>query len=231
MSPTVFTSPREVGGAAWGGDRLFRPPSDPPHKGEGAGVHDPLPAIDLKDGLRAPAAGRDGARDRVQSRPGRAGARLRDSRASKYLHIVDLDGAFAGKPVNAEAVERILEAISIPVQLGGGIRDIATIEAWLDKGVTRVILGTAAVRDPDLVRRRRASIPDRIAVGHRRARRQGRGRRLGGNVRADRARARAPLRGRGRRRHHLHRHRARRRADGAEPRSHHCARARDLRFR
>src|SRR5262249_25283918 len=66
----------------------------------------------------------------------------------EYLHVVDLDGAFAGKPVNVAAVERIIEATKMPLQLGGGIRDIATIEAWLDKGVTRVIVGTAAVRDP-----------------------------------------------------------------------------------
>ena len=70
----------------------------------------------------------------------------------EYLHIVDLDGAFAGKPMNAAAVERIVAAVRIPVQLGGGIRDHATIEGWLDKGVTRVIIGTAAVRDPALVK-------------------------------------------------------------------------------
>jgi phosphoribosylformimino-5-aminoimidazole carboxamide ribotide isomerase len=83
----------------------------------------------------------------------------------EYLHVVDLDGAFAGRPVNAAAVEAILAAVEIPLQLGGGIRDIGGIEAWLGKGVSRVILGTAALRDPDLVRRAARLYPGRIAVG------------------------------------------------------------------
>jgi phosphoribosylformimino-5-aminoimidazole carboxamide ribotide isomerase len=83
----------------------------------------------------------------------------------EYLHVVDLDGAFAGTPVNAAAVERILEITSIPLQLGGGIRDLATIEAWLGKGVDRVIIGTAAVRDPELVKAAARRFPARIAVG------------------------------------------------------------------
>lgn len=82
-----------------------------------------------------------------------------------YLHLVDLDGAFAGKPVNAQVVERILGAIRIPVQLGGGIRDMRTIEAWLSRGVARVIIGTAAVRDPDMVREAARLHPGCIAVG------------------------------------------------------------------
>jgi phosphoribosylformimino-5-aminoimidazole carboxamide ribotide isomerase len=83
----------------------------------------------------------------------------------QYLHLVDLDGAFAGKPVNGDAVKAILEAIAIPVQLGGGIRELRTIEGWLEKGVERVIIGTAAVRDPDLVREAARLYPGRIAVG------------------------------------------------------------------
>jgi phosphoribosylformimino-5-aminoimidazole carboxamide ribotide isomerase len=83
----------------------------------------------------------------------------------EYLHVVDLDGAFAGRPVNAAAVEAIFAAVEIPVQLGGGIRDTSGIEAWLGKGVTRVILGTQAVRDPDFVRRAARLYPGRIAVG------------------------------------------------------------------
>src|SRR5712691_7292314 len=83
----------------------------------------------------------------------------------EYLHIVDLDGAFAGKPVNAAAVERIIETVAIPVQLGGGIRDMATIEGWLGQGVDRVIIGTAAVRDPELVRSAARKFPARVAVG------------------------------------------------------------------
>ncbi|HRY04855.1 MAG: 1-(5-phosphoribosyl)-5-[(5-phosphoribosylamino)methylideneamino]imidazole-4-carboxamide isomerase [Hyphomicrobiales bacterium] len=83
----------------------------------------------------------------------------------EYLHVVDLDGAFAGRPVNAQAVEGMLARLKIPVQLGGGIRDLRTIEGWLGKGVTRVIIGTAAVRDPSLVREAARLYPGRIAVG------------------------------------------------------------------
>ena len=83
----------------------------------------------------------------------------------EYLHVVDLDGAFAGRPVNAQAVEGMLARLKIPVQLGGGIRDLRTIEAWLGKGVSRVIIGTAAVRDPSLVREASRLYPGRIAVG------------------------------------------------------------------
>src|SRR5579872_2739745 len=83
----------------------------------------------------------------------------------EYLHLVDLDGAFAGHPVNAMAIERILESVPLPVQLGGGIRDMATIAAWLEKGVDRVIIGTAAVREPALVKQAARDWPSRIAVG------------------------------------------------------------------
>ena len=83
----------------------------------------------------------------------------------EYLHIVDLDGAFAGKPVNGNAVSAILQSVSIPVQLGGGIRNLRTIEGWLEKGIARVIIGTAAVRDPDLVREAARLYPGRVAVG------------------------------------------------------------------
>jgi len=94
-----------------------------------------------------------------------AQAHVFESQGFEYLHIVDLDGAFAGKPVNAAAVERILETVAIPIQLGGGIRDTATIEGWLEKGINRVIIGTAAVRDPSLVRYAARKFPERIAVG------------------------------------------------------------------
>ena len=83
----------------------------------------------------------------------------------EYLHLVDLDGAFAGRPVNVRAVERILESVPLPVQLGGGLRDMAAIDAWLEKGVDRVIIGTAAVRDPALVKQAARAFPGRIAVG------------------------------------------------------------------
>jgi phosphoribosylformimino-5-aminoimidazole carboxamide ribotide isomerase len=92
-------------------------------------------------------------------------ARIFAAQGFQYLHLVDLDGAFAGRPMNAAAVERILAAVQIPVQLGGGIRDRATIEAWLGKGVTRVIIGTAAVRDPALVKEAAGAFPGRIVVG------------------------------------------------------------------
>jgi phosphoribosylformimino-5-aminoimidazole carboxamide ribotide isomerase len=84
---------------------------------------------------------------------------------AQHLHVVDLDGAFAGRPVNADAVERMLKNVSMPVQLGGGIRDLKTVEAWLGKGITRVIIGTAAVRDPVLVKEAAKTFPGRVAVG------------------------------------------------------------------
>src|SRR5215831_18882377 len=92
-------------------------------------------------------------------------ARIFAAQGFDYLHIVDLDGAFAGKPMNADAAERILATVRIPVQLGGGIRDQATIEGWLGKGVSRVIIGTAAVRDPALVKAAAKRFPGRVAVG------------------------------------------------------------------
>ena len=82
-----------------------------------------------------------------------------------WLHIVDLNGAFAGRPVNADAVSSILGATDLPVQLGGGIRDLQTIQRWMDRGVARIVLGTAALRDPDLVRTAAREFPGRIAVG------------------------------------------------------------------
>jgi phosphoribosylformimino-5-aminoimidazole carboxamide ribotide isomerase len=94
-----------------------------------------------------------------------AQARLFENEGFEYLHIVDLDGAFAGKPMNADAVERILTSVHIPIQLGGGIRDRATIDGWLGKGVARVIIGTAAVRNPALVKEAAHAYPERVAVG------------------------------------------------------------------
>jgi phosphoribosylformimino-5-aminoimidazole carboxamide ribotide isomerase len=124
-----------------------------------------FPAIDLKNGEAVRLQQGDMARATVFSRDPAAQARAFVEQGFTYLHLVDLDGAFAGKPVNAAAVDRILAAVSIPVQLGGGIRDRATIDAWLAKGVTRVIVGTAAVRDPDLVKAAARANPGRVAVG------------------------------------------------------------------
>ena len=124
-----------------------------------------FPAIDLKDGVCVRLQQGDMARATVFHRDPAAQAHAFETQGFEYLHIVDLDGAFAGKPMNARAIEHILEAIAIPVQLGGGIRDMATIEGWLGKGVNRVIVGTAAVRDPELVKRAARAYPSRIAVG------------------------------------------------------------------
>jgi phosphoribosylformimino-5-aminoimidazole carboxamide ribotide isomerase len=92
-------------------------------------------------------------------------ARSFQAQGFRYLHVVDLNGAFAGKPVNGEAVQAILAAVDMPVQLGGGIRDLATVERWLEAGIRRVILGTAALRDPALVREACRLFPGRVAVG------------------------------------------------------------------
>jgi len=124
-----------------------------------------FPAIDLKNGEAVRLEQGDMARATVFHRDPAEQARAFAAQGFEYLHIVDLDGAFAGKPMNAAAVERILAAVRIPVQLGGGIRDHATIEGWLARGVARVIIGTAAVRDPALVKAAARQFPNRVAVG------------------------------------------------------------------
>jgi phosphoribosylformimino-5-aminoimidazole carboxamide ribotide isomerase len=124
-----------------------------------------FPAIDLKNGEAVRLQQGDMTRATVFSHDPAAQARAFAEQGFTHLHLVDLDGAFASKPVNAAAVERILAAVKIPVQLGGGIRDRATIDAWLDKGVARVIVGTAAVRDPSLVKAAARAYPGRVAVG------------------------------------------------------------------
>ena len=123
------------------------------------------PAIDLKDGncvrlLR----GRMEDATVFATDPGAQAAAFADA-GCEWLHVVDLDGAFAGRPANAEAVDAILSAVDVPVQLGGGIRDMATVEGWLEKGIARVILGTVAVEHPDLVREAARAYPGRVAVG------------------------------------------------------------------
>jgi phosphoribosylformimino-5-aminoimidazole carboxamide ribotide isomerase len=124
-----------------------------------------FPAIDLKDGQCVRLERGEMALATVFNADPAAQARTFAAQGFQWLHIVDLNGAFAGRPVNAAAVEAILAAVAIPVQLGGGIRDLATIGAWLGKGVRRVILGTAAVRDPALVRAACKRFPGSIAVG------------------------------------------------------------------
>jgi len=122
------------------------------------------PAIDLKDGVCVRLEQGNMARATVFNLDPAMQAHAFEAQGFEFLHVVDLDGAFAGKPMNAGAVERILETVAIPIQLGGGIRDTATIEAWFDKGVDRVVVGTAAVRDPALVRYAARKFPDRMAV-------------------------------------------------------------------
>jgi len=124
-----------------------------------------FPAIDLKNGEAVRLEQGDMARATVFHLDPAGQARAFAAQGFEYLHIVDLDGAFAGRPMNAAAVERILAAVKIPVQLGGGIRDRAGIEDWLAKGVTRVIIGTTAVRDPALVKAAAKEFAGRIAVG------------------------------------------------------------------
>jgi len=123
------------------------------------------PAIDLKDGQCVRLRLGDMDQSTVFNDDPAAQARDFADAGCEWLHLVDLNGAFEGKPVNAAAVEAILRAIDIPVQLGGGIRDMATIDAWLERGIRRVILGTVAVKDPDLVRAACEKWPGRVAVG------------------------------------------------------------------
>lgn len=124
-----------------------------------------FPAIDLKEGRCVRLRQGDMAQATVYADDPAAQAKAFEDQGFDYLHVVDLDGAFAGKPVNAGAVEAIRAATSFPVQLGGGIRDMATVAGWLAKGVTRVIIGTAAVRDPDFVKQAARAFPSQVAVG------------------------------------------------------------------
>ena len=145
-----------------------------------------------------------------------AQARAFQDQGFEYLHVVDLDGAFAGKPVNAQAVEAMLKVVSMPVQLGGGIRDMKTVEGWLDKGIARVIIGTAAVRDPALVKQAAKKFPGRVAVGL-----DARDGKVAVEGWAETSQVTAleiaqTVRGCRRRRDHLHRHRPRRAVEGPQ---------------
>jgi phosphoribosylformimino-5-aminoimidazole carboxamide ribotide isomerase len=124
-----------------------------------------FPAIDLKDGQCVRLKLGDMAAATVFNDDPAAQARSFADQGFEYLHVVDLNGAFAGESVNGKAVERILEAVEMPVQLGGGIRTLGHVENWLAKGLARVILGTIAVRDPALVREAARKFPGRVAVG------------------------------------------------------------------
>jgi phosphoribosylformimino-5-aminoimidazole carboxamide ribotide isomerase len=124
-----------------------------------------FPAIDLKEGRCVRLLRGEMSAATVFNEDPAAQARSFVDAGCRWLHLVDLDGAFAGKPMNAASVEAILEAVRVPAQLGGGIRDLATIEAWLGKGVARVILGTAALTNPDLVKEGCRTFPGKVAVG------------------------------------------------------------------
>ncbi|MBY0532420.1 MAG: 1-(5-phosphoribosyl)-5-[(5-phosphoribosylamino)methylideneamino]imidazole-4-carboxamide isomerase [Xanthobacteraceae bacterium] len=124
-----------------------------------------FPAIDLKNGEAVRLQQGDMARATVfNANPAKQAKQFQDQ-GFEWLHLVDLDGAFAGKPVNVLAVAQILKSVKIPVQLGGGIRNMKTVEAWLSEGVSRVIIGTAAVREPEFVKQAARKFPGKIAIG------------------------------------------------------------------
>lgn len=124
-----------------------------------------FPAIDLKDGNAVRLVHGEMGSATVFNDDPAAQARAFVEAGCEWLHLVDLNGAFAGEPVNAAPVEAILAACKVPAQLGGGIRDMATIERWIDKGLARVILGTVAVENPALVREAARAFPGQVAVG------------------------------------------------------------------
>ncbi|MGL4976240.1 MAG: HisA/HisF-related TIM barrel protein, partial [Bosea sp. (in: a-proteobacteria)] len=124
-----------------------------------------FPAIDLKNGQCVRLKQGDMAQATVFSDSPADQAASFEAQGFRWLHVVDLDGAFAGKPMNGAAVDAILNRVDFPVQLGGGIRDLATVEGWLTKGIKRVIIGTAAVRDPAFVKAAAKACPGQVAVG------------------------------------------------------------------
>lgn len=124
-----------------------------------------FPAIDLKDGQCVRLKLGDMQQATVFNDSPAAQAKAFENQGFEYLHVVDLNGAFAGASVNGAAVDAILGAVNMPVQLGGGIRSLADIDSWLERGIARVILGTVAVRDPALVKEAAARFPGRVAVG------------------------------------------------------------------
>ncbi len=170
------------------------------------------PAIDLKGGRVVRLLRGDMDKATVFNDDPADQARKFAAAGASWIHVVDLDGAFAGKPKNAAAVDAILKAVQAKIQLGGGIRDRASINAWLDRGVERVVLGTAAVKNPELVKQACKEFPGRVALGI--DARQGKvaveGWAESSSISAlDLARQ---IRERGRGGHHLHRYRTRRRA-------------------
>ena len=181
-----------------------------------------IPAIDLKDGHCVRLKQGDMDQATTFSEDPAAMARSWLDKGARRLHLVDLNGAFAGKPQNFAAIKSILKAVGddIPVQLGGGIRDLDTIEKYIDGGLRYVIIGTAAVKNPGFLKDACTAFGGHIIVGPGCQGRQGRHRRL---EQADRPRGGRPgaqVRGLGRRIHHLHRHRPRRHAHRHQHRGH-----------
>ncbi len=123
------------------------------------------PAIDLKNGQCVRLRQGDMAQATIFNDDPAAQAAIFETQGFEALHVVDLDGAFAGSPVNAKAVEGIIDRVRFPVQLGGGIREIAQVEAWLARGIARVIIGTAALKNPGFVREAARRFPGQVAVG------------------------------------------------------------------
>jgi phosphoribosylformimino-5-aminoimidazole carboxamide ribotide isomerase len=123
------------------------------------------PAIDLKDGACVRLKRGEMDQATIYGTDPAAQALVWQNLGFSWLHVVDLNGAFAGRPVNADAVRAILTAVTLPVQLGGGIRDLSGIETWLSAGITRIILGSAAAKNPALVREAAKKFPGKIAVG------------------------------------------------------------------
>ena len=123
------------------------------------------PAIDIKDGKCVRLLKGDMNKETIFNNSPKNQAKQFEDLGCEWIHIVDLNGAFEGLPVNHEAVKEIFDKVNVPVQLGGGIRSIKTIESWIDKGLSRVILGTAAINDPDLVKLAAREFPNKIAVG------------------------------------------------------------------
>jgi hypothetical protein len=170
-----------------------------------------FPAIDLKEGHCVRLKQGDMEQAIFNDDPAAQAAAF-EAQGFQWLHVVDLDGAFAGKPMNAAAVEAILKRVAFPVQLGGGIRDMKTIEAWLEKGIARSSSARRRQAIPASCARRQR--PSRQGRGRHRCPRRLRGRRLGRDLLAGGRRSRQALRGCRRRRDHLHRHRLRRHAQG-----------------
>lgn len=123
------------------------------------------PAIDIKDGKCVRLLKGDMNKETIFNHSPKNQAKQFEELGCEWIHLVDLNGAFEGLPVNHKAVEEILDSVKVPVQLGGGIRSIKTIENWIDQGLSRVILGTAAISDPDLVKLAARKFPNKIAVG------------------------------------------------------------------